>query len=76
MQRTNFLSRLKMNTSNNEQKYNYSLAELGSVVTSSISQSVTAAEFRALEVANLDSWSYEDLTSILNRKNEQYAKIF
>ena len=58
-----------MNTFNNEQKkYNYSLAELGSVVTSSISQSVTAAEFRALEVANLDSWSYDDLTSILNRK--------
>ena len=44
-----------MNTSDNEQVYTYSLADLGSVVTSSISQSVTSAEFRALEVANLNS---------------------
>ena len=64
-----------MNTSDNEQVYTYSLADLGSVVTSSISQSVTSAEFRALEVANLNSWNLEDLSSILNRKKIDVNQI-
>ena len=49
-----------MNTPETLTQYSFSLAELGSIVTSSISESVAAAEFRALSYVELDNWNIED----------------
>ena len=52
-----------------EKQFNYSLDELGSVVTSAMESSVAAAEFRALSFVDLDNWDVNDLETILDAKN-------
>lgn len=49
--------------------YNYSLADLGSVVTGALSQSVAPAEFRALDWVDPLNWSIEDLVHVLNTRS-------
>ncbi len=49
--------------------FQFSLAELGSSITSSLESSVAAAEFRALEFVELDNWEISDLKEILFRRD-------
>ena len=52
-----------------EASFQFSLAELGSSITSSLDSSVAAAEFRALEFVDLDHWEIADLKEILIRRD-------
>ena len=52
-----------------EASYQFSLAELGASVTSSLDSSVAAAEFRALEFVDLDAWELSDLAGVLEPRN-------
>ena len=52
-----------------EASFQFSLAELGSSITSSLESSVAAAEFRALEFVELDNWEISDLKEILFRRD-------
>lgn len=47
------------------ERYNYSLADLGSVLTGALSQSVSPAEIRALDWVDPLDWSIEDLEHVL-----------
>ena len=64
-----------MNTPETLTQYSFSLAELGSIVTSSISESVAAAEFRALSYVELDNWNIEDLKAVLLPKSLDVNEI-
>ena len=64
-----------MNTPETLPKYSFSLAELGSIVTSSISESVAAAEFRALSYVDLDNWNTDDLKAVLLPKRLDVNEI-
>ena len=52
-----------------EASFQFSLAELGSSITSSLGGSVAASEFRALEFVELDNWEIEDLEEILDPRD-------
>ena len=64
-----------MNTPETLPTYSFSLADLGSIVTSSISESVAAAEFRALSYVDLDNWNTEDLKAVLLPKRLDVNEI-
>ena len=64
-----------MNTHETTSNYSFSLAELGSIVTASISESVAAAEFRALTYVDLDNWNIEDLKALLLPKRLEVNEI-
>jgi ATP-binding cassette subfamily C protein LapB len=52
-----------------EASFQFSLAELGSSITSSLGGSIAASEFRALEFVDLDNWEVEDLQEILEPRD-------
>ncbi len=58
-----------------EKQFNYSLDELGSVVTSAMASSVAAAEFRALAYVDLENWNVTDLSTILSDKNITVSEL-
>ena len=43
------------------ERYNYSLADLGSVLTGALSQSAAPSEFRALDWVDTLDWTVDDL---------------
>ena len=57
-----------METSNETQTYKHPLADIGAIITASMSQSVAAAEFRALDYVDLDDWSVADLIALFGAR--------
>jgi ATP-binding cassette subfamily C protein LapB len=57
------------------ERYNYSLADLGSVLTGALSQSVAPAEFRALDWVDPLDWSIEDLEHVLTTRGISIESI-
>jgi ATP-binding cassette subfamily C protein LapB len=49
----------------NTERYNYSLADLGSVLTGALSQSAAPSEFRALDWVDTLDWTIEDLHHVM-----------
>lgn len=47
------------------ERYNYSLADLGSVLTGALSQSAAPSEFRALDWVDTLDWTIEDLHHVM-----------
>ena len=57
-----------METSNETQTYKHPLADIGAIITASMSQSVAASEFRALDYVDLDDWSVADLMALFEAR--------
>ncbi len=57
-----------MENSSGTQTYQHPLADIGAIITASMSQSVAAAEFRALDYVDLDDWSIADLVALFGAR--------
>ena len=57
-----------MENSSGTRTYQHPLADIGAIITASMSQSVAAAEFRALDYVDLDDWSIADLVALFGSR--------
>lgn len=57
-----------LENSSGTQTYQHPLADIGAIITASMSQSVAAAEFRALDYVDLDDWSIADLVALFGAR--------
>jgi ATP-binding cassette subfamily C protein LapB len=64
-----------LETSNDTQTYKHPLADIGAMITASMSQSVAAAEFRALDYVDLDNWSVADLIALFGARGIGVEKL-